>query len=394
MLQQEYIAKTISGLEEVLAEELVLLGAVEIKTLKRAVGFRGDLALLYTANLWCRTALRILKPLFAFQVNSNEELYKQVLAFNWEDIFSVDQTFAIDSVINDSVFTHSHFVSQKVKDAVADHFRNVCGSRPTVNTENPDIRINVRIYKTDCNISLDSSGESLHKRGYRDAGGIAPMSEVLAAGLIKLSGWDATGNFIDPMCGSGTLLIEAALMAKNIAPGSFRKSFCFMKWKDFNPGLWENLLRKAREGQTSLNCKICGSDNSDFSINIAKENIRNARLQKDISIELAEFENHAPPTGGGTMIMNPPYGERLQEEDIVAFYKSIGDGLKKNYSGYDAWIISSDLNALKFIGLRPSRKIPVFNGPLECRFYKFSIYSGSKKVGGNSRATQHLSGDI
>lgn len=379
MNTQTYIAKTVSGLEEVLAKELQDLGTTEVQILKRAVSFQGDLEKLYASNLWCRTALRVLKPLFTFSVSSNEDLYKNIFEYQWEEVFSVDQTFAIDSVINDSVFTHSHFVSLKTKDAIADRFRKICGNRPTVNTEMPDIRINIRVYKDKCDVSLDSSGDSLHKRGYRVTGGPAPMSEVLAAGLVQLSGWDKQSCFVDPMCGSGTILIEAALIACNIAPGKFRNSFCFMKWKDFDSVLWSKLRDKAMEAQQPLNCKISGSDISVHSIRIARENIRNAGLDKEISVEAGKFEDHIPPEGPGTMIMNPPYGERLQEPDIIAFYKRIGDGLKRNYANYQAWIISSDMQALKFIGLRPSRKISVYNGPLDCRFLKFNIYKGSKK---------------
>jgi len=377
--EQTFIAKTISGLEEILAGELTLLGAKEVKTIKRAVSFTGDKKLLYEANLWCRTALRILKPLYSFTVTNNDDLYKNIYDYAWDTIFTVDQTFAIDSIINDSAFTHSHFVSQKVKDAVADKFRSISGTRPTVNIENPDIRINIHIYKNQCDVSLDSSGESLHKRGYRYAAGLAPMSEVLAAGLVMLSSWDKHSNFVDPMCGSGTILIEAALIAQNIAPGSFKKSFSFMKWKDYDADLWQKIKNLAVEKETPIKCSIIGSDYSYEEIKNAKKNVAQAKLQKNILLQIAAYDTFSPPEGGGVMIMNPPYGERLQEDDIIAFYKSIGDGLKKRYGGYDAWIISSDMNALKFIGLKPTRKIPVFNGPLECRFMKFSIYAGSKR---------------
>jgi len=377
---QTLIAKTIAGLEEILAAELIQLGAQDVKTIKRAVSFVGDTQLLYKANLWCRTALRILKPLYSFPAATNEALYKGIYEFEWEKIFSVDNTFAIDTVVNDSSFTHSHFVSQKVKDAIADKFRSVGGSRPTVNIENPDIRINIHIYKYICDVSLDSSGESLHKRGYRVAGGLAPLSEVLAAGLILLSGWNGEGNFIDPMCGSGTIVIEAALISQHIAPGIFRKSFSFMNWKDFDASLWNELKRQATEQQTECSCHISGSDIEARAIRNTRGNIISAGMQKSISLQVAAFNEFKAPEGGGVMIINPPYGERMVEDDIVAFYKSIGDALKKNYHGYDAWIISSDMNALKFLGLKPTRKITIFNGPLECRYMKFSIYEGSKRT--------------
>jgi len=376
---QTLIAKTIAGLEETLAAELTALGAQDVKVITRAVSFSGDNRLLYEANLWCRTALRILKPLYAFPAATNDQLYQNIFNYPWEDIFTVDNTIAIDSVVNDSSFTHSHFVSQKVKDAIADRFRSKTGTRPSVNIENPDIRINIHIYRDVCDVSLDSSGESLHKRGYRVAGGLAPLSEVLAAGLVLLSGWDKQKNFIDPMCGSGTILIEAALIALNIAPGSFKKSFAFMNWKDYDASLWQQIKISALEKHKESNVYITGSDIEARVIRSARGNIIEAGLQKVIGLQVSPFADFKPPDGGGVMVMNPPYGERLEQEDIVAFYKSIGDSLKKNYAGYDAWIISSDLNAMKFIGLKPTRKIPVFNGPLECRFMKFSVYAGSKK---------------
>jgi len=376
---QIYIAKTISGLEEILASELTAIGANDVKVIKRAVSFSGEKKLLYEANLWCRTALRILKPLYSFPASTNDQLYKSIFDYNWENIFSVDNTFAIDSVINESAFTHSHFVSQKVKDAVADKFRSIYGTRPSVDIENPDIRINIHIYKDTCDVSLDSSGDSLHKRGYKVAAGLAPLSEVLAAGLILHSGWKGESNFVDPMCGSGTILIEAAMIAQNIAPGTFKKSFSFMKWKDYDDSLWQRIKNEATEKQKPLNCRITGADIEARAIRNTRGNVISANMQKVISLQVASFDEFKPPDGGGVMIMNPPYGERLEQDDIVTFYKSIGDSLKKNYGGYDAWIISSDMNALKFIGLKPTRKITVFNGPLECRFMKFSIYAGSKK---------------
>jgi len=376
---QILIAKTIAGLEEILAKELTVLGAQDVKTLKRAVSFSGDKKLLYEANLWCRTALRILQPLYSFPARTNEQLYKGINDFKWESIFSVDNTFAIDSVVNDSSFTHSHFVSQKVKDAIADRFRSISGTRPTVNIENPDIRINIHIYKDQCDVSLDSSGESLHKRGYRVAVGLAPLSEVLAAGLILLSGWNGQTNFVDPMCGSGTILIEAALIAQNVPPGIFKKSFSFVNWKNYDAELWQKVKRQAAEKQKLINCYISGSDISARAIRNTRGNIIAANLQKVISLQVASFEDFNPPEGGGVMLINPPYGERLQEDDIVTFYKNIGNILKKKYGGYEAWIISSDMNALKYVGLKPTRKITIFNGPLECRFMKFSIYAGSKK---------------
>jgi putative N6-adenine-specific DNA methylase len=376
----QMIAKTISGLEKVLADELSALGAVDVQTLNRAVGFKGDTGFMYKANLWCRTALRILKPIKSFSVNSNEDLYNGIFSIEWEEFIDTDQTLAVDAVVNDSFFNHSQFVAQKTKDAVVDRFREKFGKRPSVNIEHPDLLINIHIYKETCSVSLDSSGDSLHKRGYRKRAVEAPLSEVLAAGLILLSGWDKQSNFVDPMCGSGTILIEAALIANNIPPGYYKKDFGFQHWKEYDDSLWKTISHAALSRQTEFDFEIVGSDISSYSIDTAEENIKFARLHKDISLKVEAFENSSGPEGGGILITNPPYGERLKENDIIEFYKNIGHTLKKNYKGYDAWIISSDVTALKSIGLHATRNISIFNGPLECKFCRFSIYEGSKKI--------------
>jgi putative N6-adenine-specific DNA methylase len=369
-----FIAKTVSGLEGILASELEELGAGNIRILKRAVGFDGDTALLYRINYCCRTALRILKPVLESEVRQQKQLYEAVRSIAWEELFEPRFTFAIDSVIHDTVFTNSQYVSQLAKDAVADRLRDAWGRRPSVNLDDPDIRINVHIYKEACTLSLDTSGASLHKRGYRRSAGPAPMNEVLAAGLILLSGWDKKSVMIDPMCGSGTLLIEAALLAKKVPPGAFRKEFGFMRWKDFDVELWHRVKEKA-DGHTR-NCiaGLLGSDLSPHAILNARENIRSAKLNNEIKLHACSFESLKPPAGKGWVVTNPPYDERLQIEDIIAFYKKIGDVLKKKFTGYEAWVISSDLKALKFIGLHPSKKITIFNGPLECRFVRFDLY--------------------
>jgi len=373
------IAKTSYGLENILANELKLLGATDIETLNRAVAFKGDKGFMYKANYCCRTSLRILKPIAHFSVKTNEDLYNEVMLINWEDYLRKDGLFVIDSVIKDSIFTHSQFVAQKAKDAIADQFRNKFGIRPSVDLEKPDLRINIHIYKENCTVSLDSSGESLHKRGYRQATNIAPISEVLAAGMILISDWDKQSNFIDPMCGSGTLLIEAAMIANNIPAGYYRKAFGFEKWKDFDAKLWETIRNAALNKMVEYEGEIVGSDISEQTIKIAKENIHFAKLHKDIAVEVCDFIKKQPPETPGIMIMNPPYGERMEQDNMIEFYKSIGDTLKTKYDGWDAWIISSDTEALKYIGLRPTQKITLFNGPLECKFMKFEIYSGSRK---------------
>jgi putative N6-adenine-specific DNA methylase len=272
------------------------------------------------------------------------------------------------------------YISQKTKDAIVDRFNKLQGRRPSVDIHNPDLRINIHISRNHCNVSLDSSGMSLHKRGYRQKTGLAPINEVLAAGLILLSGWKMDCNFIDPMCGSGTFLIEAAMLANNIPPGFYRREFGFQRWKDFDKDLWDKILKDSLKLQTEFPYQIIGSDISEKTIDIASENIVFARLHKDIVLQPSSFEDFNPPAEKGFLIMNPPYGERLVEEKIIDLYKSIGDILKKKYNGYQAWIISSDFDALKFIGLKPSRKIHIFNGPLECKFCKFEVYEGSKKA--------------
>jgi len=373
------VATTLFGLEEILAGELKALGAENITVYKRAVGFNGNKRLIYAANLWCRTALRILMPIREFDVNNEQDLYNKISLINWQEYLDVKGTLAIDAVVNNSDLTHSKFVAQKTKDAIADQFRNKFGERPSVDLDNPSLRINIHIDKNHCTVALDSSGIPLFKRGYRQATGDAPINEVLAAGLILLSGWQKDCDFIDPMCGSGTMLIEAAMIANNIAPGNYRKIYGFMKWKDYDSALWNEILKDSYLQQTEFDYEICGSDISSRAIEIAKENIKAAGFHKDITLQVCAFDQSHPASEKGIIISNPPYGERLQQDDIIAFYKTIGDTLKKNYTGHSAWVISSDIEALKFIGLHPSRKIKIFNGQLECKFVRFDVYEGSKK---------------
>lgn len=368
------VAKTISGLEEVLKKELEELGAQKTQVLKRAVSFEGDMQLMYLVNYCSRLALRILKPIHTFQVKLQEDLYTGISGIPWEQYLDSSKTFAIDAVIADSVFTNSQFVALRSKDGIADRLRKLWNVRPFVNLDDPDLRINVHLYKTDCTVSLDSSGQSLHKRGYRQRSGLAPLNEVLAAGLIRLAGWDMKTAFYDPMCGSGTLLIEAAMMASGIPAGYYRKDFNFMKWKDYDAGAWLSVKEKSDQLISSVNVPVVGSDILQKAVDTATENIRYARLQDRIKINVSSFEESKPPSENGIIVTNPPYDERMQMDDIISFYKMIGDVLKKKYTGYQAWVISSDIRALKFIGLHPSRKIPVFNGPLECRLFGFKLY--------------------
>lgn len=372
------IAKTIAGLEPVLAAELTALGATDVTPINRAVSFTGDRSMLYKANFCCRTALRILKPLFQFRMNEQKDLYENLHAFSWEDILDADCTISIDAVISYTVFTNSQFVAQRSKDAIVDRIREKSGRRPSVNLENPGFRINVHLFRDACTVSLDSSGQSLHKRGYRRSTGQAPINEVLASGLIQLSGWDRVKPLIDPMCGSGTLLIEAAMLAQNTPAQLFREEFGFMKWKDFDEGLWAKVRAAAmalRREETPL---LIGMDKLDRAITSAQENCRYSGLSGIVDFQMMSFEDSNPPVKEGVIITNPPYDERIKLDDSIAFYKMIGNVLKQKYAGYTAWVISSDLEALKFIGLKPSKKITVFNGPLECRFVKFDLFAGKR----------------
>lgn len=373
------IAKTVSGLEAVLAEELTSMGAENVMVLNRAVSFMASQSLMYRSNFLCRTALRILKPLFHFEITDQADLYREINNFAWENFIKPEQTLAIDAVISYTVFTNSQYVAQRTKDAVVDRIRDVSGQRPSVDLENPDLKINVHIFKDQCTIALDSSGQSLHRRGYRQSTGPAPINEVLAAGLLRLSGWDRETPLLDPMCGSGTLLIEAAMLAGNIPAGMHRKQWGFMKWNDFNPELWESIRGEALSVIKKTDVPLYGSDRSPRAVAAALENLQFSGLEKSIKIEVCALSELEPPFENGFMIFNPPYDERIKIEDSLAFYKMIGDSLKQNFAGYTAWLISSDLASVKFIGLRPSRKIQIFNGPLECRFLRFDLFKGRSK---------------
>lgn len=370
------IAKTFHGLEEVLFQELEQLGAEEIRILKRAVSFVGDKNLLYKTNLHLRTATRVIKPIHKFNAKDTDELYKGIQEIDWSEYISHRDTIAIDSTVSSEDFKHSKFVTYRVKDAIVDQFFYNKGDRPSVRMVNPTLRINVHIDRNTCTVSIDSSGESLHKRGYRVAETAAPLNEVMAAGMILLSDWDKKMNFLDPMCGSGTLLIEAALIAYNIPPGLYRKEFAFQKWKDYDEDMWEDVYNE--ETEVDFDGKILGSDISDKAMEIAEANIRNAGLRRKIDVQITPFQQFVPPAEKGLMITNPPYGERLKPKDLEGLYSMIGERLKHNFAGYDAWILSYSLECFHSIGLRPSRKITLFNGPLECKFQKYSMFDGKK----------------
>ncbi len=376
--QIKIIAKTFEGFEEVLARELRDLGAEDIDLLKRAISFTGDKRLLYLANYNCRTALRILMPVSSFKASTEDMLYDGVRAVPWEKWLDFRGKFAVDSVISYSAFKHSGFVSLKAKDAIVDRFRDKFGKRPDVSVNDPDIRVNVHIFKDECTVSIDSSGASLHLRGYRRVQTEAPMNEVLAAGLLMLSEWDCKTPFVDPMCGSGTILIEAALMAGKVPSGYYRPLFGFERWKDFDRRLWEQVKRECEEEIVEPSAPIRGYDRDDKAIAASMSNIEEAGVEDFVKVEQADFSLAPPPYPRGFLLTNPPYGERIKVEDLKQFYKELGDVLKQKYAGYTAWLLGSDEEALKFIGLRPSRRVRVMNGPLECRFVKFELYSGKK----------------
>ncbi|WP_299382158.1 THUMP domain-containing protein [uncultured Lacinutrix sp.] len=373
------VAKTLFGFEEILAKELTQLGAVGVKEGVRNVSFSGDKGFMYKANLALRTAIKILKPIKTFRINNEKDLYDNVYKMDWSQYMKSTGTLAVSATVNSTVFTHSLYIAQKTKDAIVDKFRDETGERPNVDLRFPDLKINVHIDRTVCTISLDTSGESLHKRGYKTATNIAPINEVLAAGLIMLSGWDGQSDFMDPMCGSGTILAEAAMIACNIPPNLMRKEFAFERWNDWDVDLFEkieeSLLKKTRD----FHHKIIGFDKSPSAVAKATDNIKNAHLDEFITIKHEDFfKTQRGGEGKLHIVFNPPYGERLDIE-MESFYKEIGDTLKQGYPNTDAWFITSNLEAIKHVGLRPSRKIKLMNAKLESRLLKYVMYAGSKK---------------
>ncbi|NNC33596.1 MAG: class I SAM-dependent RNA methyltransferase [Croceitalea sp.] len=373
------LAKTLYGFEPLLAKELRNLGAGNVSEGVRNVSFDGDSGFMYKANLCLRTALKIYKPIKKFKVFNEKQFYSQLYEIEWSEFFSSDKSFAIDTTMNSEVFNNSMYVSQRAKDALVDKFRAVERQRPNVNTHNPDIQINIHIYNNDCTVSLDSSGSSLHQRGYRIATNIAPINEVLAAGLLLFSGWDGRTDFLDPMCGSGTLLIEAAMIACNIPANINRSSFAFQNWNDFDEVLYQKIVEASLNKTREFHHKIIGYDKAPSAVRKAQENAANANLLEYMTIEHKDFFKTSKPSEGLLhMVFNPPYGERL-DIDMQDFYSKIGDTLKQHYPGTQAWLITANLDALKHVGLRPSRKIKVFNGQLESRLVKYEMYEGSKK---------------
>ncbi|WP_348676968.1 THUMP domain-containing protein [Flavobacterium coralii] len=374
------IAKTLFGFEEILAKELLQLGAQNIETGVRMVSFKGDKGFMYKANLALRTALKILKPIHSFRLFNEQQLYKGIQAVDWSNYLSADQSFVVDVTLHSDNFNHSQFVALKTKDAIVDQFREKYGRRPNIDKDFPDLRINVHIHKEQCSVALDTSGNSLHHRGYRTATNIAPINEVLAAGMLLLSGWDGQGDFLDPMCGSGTILAEAAMIACNIPANINRKEFAFEKWNDWDNDLFDKIVDSLMSKTREFHYTIKGFDKAPSAVEKAKDNIKNANLDEYVTITRDNFfESEKETLGPLHILFNPPYGERL-DIDMERFYREIGDTLKQGYPGTNAWFITANLEALKFVGLKPSRKIKLFNGKLEARLVKYEMYEGSKKA--------------
>jgi len=382
-------ATTFHGLEDVLVNELMKLGARDIVPFKRGVSFTGDKGFMYKANLCLRTALKVLVPIYSFTANNEHELYEKMKEYEWEELLNVDDTLAINATVNSDEFNHSLYVSQKTKDAICDRFVDKFDVRPNVDLDRPTLRIYVHIFRNQINVSLDSSGDSLFKRGYRVDIDTAPMKEVLAAGMVLLSNWQPHLPLIDGMCGSGTLGIEAALFANNIPPGVFREEFGFMKWHDYDKELWDKIYESTINRIKDDMPNIISSDIDIVPLEMAKRNGAVAKVDDVIQYEHISFFDLMPTKPHGTILLNPPYDERIKMEDTNAFYKQIGDKLKKDFGGWTCWIISSNMEAIKSIGLHPSKKMTLFNASLECKLLKYEMYSGSKKASKQDREKEN-----
>ncbi len=375
------IIRTFAGLESVLATEVLRLGGRNIKELVRAVQCEGDLGFVYKANFSLRTAINVLVPIFEFKARDEDQFYKKLSEFAWDEIQTVDQTFVISPVLgNKSVFNHSLYLAQKTKDALVDFFNAKYKKRPSVDKEKPDIYYSIHADDEKFSLALDSSGDILYKRGYREMALEAPLNEVLAAGLVQLSGWSLPRPLYNPMCGSGTIAIEAALHSANVPPGFFRDGFAFKNWKNYDESLFDLISEKALERIKDDYIKIQASDISKRAVSTTKDNVESAKVEDLVEISVEDFFKSEPNLGPGTVIINPPYSQRMELEDEKGFYKEIGNTLKRNYPGCRAWVLTANLDAAKFIGLKPTWKYTVFNGSLECRFLGFELYDGSKKA--------------
>jgi putative N6-adenine-specific DNA methylase len=368
------LIKTLAGLEDILAEEVAALGASQIKKRKRAIVCEGDLTFLYSANLNLRTALKVLLPIYEFKARTEHELYDRIYDHDWSQYLEKHQTFAIDNTVFSEYFRHSKYAALKAKDAIVDQFRKKFGQRPSVNVEYPDVQFNLHAFKDNFSVSLDSSGAPLNQRGYRNKGHAAPLNEVLAAGMIKLAGWTPEKKLLDPMCGTGTILTEAAMMAYNIPPNIHRKDFGFRGWNDFEPMLWHRIKMEAESKIRKIPVDISGFDIDRNAVALSKRSFKAMDLGRDISVRHADFFTYkSRGTFSGMLITNPPYGERIGEE-INDLYKNLGDQLKQNFQGGSAWILSSNKSALKNLRLRPEEKIPLYNGSLACEFCKYELF--------------------
>ncbi len=386
---EEMIAKTLMGLEDILAGELVALGAADVTAGRRMVSFRGDKELMYRANFFLRTATRVLKPIRTFEASSADDVYREVYGIEWEQFIEKGQTFAVDSVTYSEEFRNSHYVAYKVKDAIVDYFRDRTGWRPNISVSNPDIQLHIHIADTAATLCLDSSGDSLHRRGYRLETGEAPINEVLAAGIILLTGWDGATDFIDPMCGSGTFLIEAALIARNMAPGLFRKHYAFERWTDFDRELFQSIYDDDSR-ERPFEHHIYGYDIDKRAVAMSLSNVRAAGLAKDITVGQMDFKDFVQPEEKAIIVTNPPYGERLSTANLLATYKMIGERLKHAFQGNEAWIISYRDECFHQIGLKPSLKIALNNGSLACELHKYQMFEGKfrsfRQAGGHIKS--------
>ncbi len=379
MNNDQYLATTLFGLEELLADELNTLGARSVHISNRAVGFQGDRAMFYRANYHLRLALRVLRHLASFSVRREDEIYRSVRSIPWERYLDGRNTLVVDTVLVTERFRNAVYISQLVKDAIVDRLRDRTGIRPSVDLKDPDLRIRVHLNEKECNISLDGSGESLHKRGYRVRPHIAPLNEVLAAGMVLMSGWEPSKPFINPMCGSGTLCIEAGMISKGLPGGYFRSGFGFQRWRDYDQDLFETIRREHfLEAGAGFNIIAC--DNASPAIRASQHNFASAGMLGEIRIEKSSFEDLKPGTSDGWLMINPPYGERMEEENLHSMYAAMGTTLKHKYGGHEAWILSGNPGAMKHVGLRPGKRAELFNGPIRCKFHQYDLYEGSRKA--------------
>ena len=376
--QFELIAKTFMGLEPVLAKELTQLGANDVQIGRRMVSFTGDKELMYRANFQLHTAIKILKPIHRFTAHSADDVYNEIMKLDWTTYLDGDRTFAVDSVVFSEDFRHSKFVSYKVKDAIVDQLRERTGKRPNISVTSPDLRLHIHIAEDQCTLCLDSSGESLHRRGYRQSQTEAPINEVLAAGIIMMTGWQGETDFIDPFCGSGTFLVEAALIARNMAPGLFRKEYAFEKWSDFDAELFDNIYNDESQ-EREFKHHIYGYDIDVKAVNTALQNVKAAGLSDCISVDVQDFKDFTQPQEKSIIVTNPPYGERISTPDLLGTYRMIGERLKHQFTGGDAWIISYREECFEQIGLKPSIKIPLYNGSLECGLRRYQLFDGKMR---------------